>query len=111
MGRSPGKLAERCYAVGGDGFVSVVMPQLWPARLLADKPQASWVPSDLTDALAAAPIVAGCRQATRLFDLLLACLRLRFDDAISVGPAKEHTGMDDDIALAPGGEPGDGARR
>jgi hypothetical protein len=58
--------------------------ELIALRRLADKPQAEWQDADLATALAAAPAVSYCPAAMPFYQLLRACLELRFGGEIGI---------------------------
>jgi hypothetical protein len=65
-------------ASSDNGYVYGDTRELSALRGLADKPQAEWQDADLATALAAAPAVSHLPAAMPFYQLLRACLQLRF---------------------------------
>jgi hypothetical protein len=73
------------WASSDNGYVSVDTRELNALRGLADKSQAEWQDADLATALAAAPAVSHLPAAMPFYQLLRACLELRFGGETGIG--------------------------
>lgn len=72
-------------ACSDNGYISVDTRELNALRGLAEKPQAEWQDADLATALAAAPAVSHLTAAMPFYQLLRACLQLRFGRETGIG--------------------------
>ena len=87
------------HALGGGGLVSVVMSEQLALQPLADRPQAAWQRADMAIALRAAPVMERCPAARPFYQLLCACLELRFGGEIGIGRERPEIG-DDEIGIS-----------